>query len=145
MAPKSAGDLEPRPASTPTLCHGCFRLFYKHENAQRLVTDGFTVFYRTWEELCFGREKGCQLCLLITSSIKDIERRTTEAIDTSSSRQITFKFGKGREDRLIERLRDLEHLDVQIRVRDEGDWQWETLDDMTLAVVEGMPCFLVFC
>lgn len=58
-----------------------------------------------------------------------------EFIDTTSERQITFKLVKGREDRAIESLSDLEHLDVEVRVSEE---QWESMDDMMVAVIEGI-------
>jgi hypothetical protein len=129
--------LEPEPVATSMLCYECFPLLYEEENVHELVFNNTTMFHRKWDDLETGGEKGCQLCVLITSSVRFRIKRMgmDESIIANPGQQMTFRLRRRARD---QKLPDLEDVSVEVRVPDEEHWQWEQLENVKVAAIESI-------
>jgi len=144
---------EPELAATSTLCWKCFHLLYKKKRANKLITDGYVPFQRTWKYLLKKTRKGCQFCTMISSKIQDMKdgsMKVDELTDEVLARNMEFELRDARiyrgEERSGNRMANFtasELLRVELRVKQEGKFQWERIEEFNVAASDGNPTFIV--
>jgi len=143
---------EPEPAATSLLCWKCFRLLRKRKRANKLTSDETVIFYRTWKHLLKKSRKGCEFCILISSnlqSMRDGPLKVDGITASTFARNIEFRLRDGdtggrdqRPDNALASFAEIELLRVDIRVRDEGNLQWEQVENFNVAANDGILQFL---
>jgi hypothetical protein len=138
---------EPELAATSTLCWKCFSLLYKKKRANKLITDGHVPFQRTWKYLLKKTRKGCEFCTMISSKIQDMKdgsMKVDELTDEALPRNMEFELRGARIDRGEERLGNKmanfaasELLRVELHVQQEGNFQWERIEQFNVAANGG--------
>jgi len=139
---------EPEPAATSLLCWKCFRLLRKRKRVKRLASGEAVNFYRSWKHLLKKSREGCEFCILISSKLQ-FKRDGPFKVDgipaSTFAKNIEFRLRDGdtgrrdqRPDNASANFAEIELLRVDIRVRDEGNLQWEQVEDFNVAANEGI-------